>query len=357
MNRNPISNNIDINQGRALIDPEKQEFLECQNSSKNEHHNHNLVKLFLEILITENGLSANTISSYRSDLNLFLKFLILRKETLLEVNEKIFKSYLEKLFEDGIKTASLNRKISTLKSFYKFLELEGIKKDNPAHNIDQVKNNPKLPKYLSPKEVFALLDYAQKDHSHFGIRLSCMLEILYAAGLRVSELMSLSISAIGKNFVQGKVVFKNYLIVNGKGNKERIAPLNKTSLEILEKYLKARIEMGHGNSRWLFCGKIRINKNVDQFKKPQKMVDEHLTRQRFNQMLKELAVFAKVDERKVSPHVIRHSFASHLLSQGVDLRILQELLGHSDISTTQIYTHILDSKLKDLVFKHHPLAD
>lgn len=317
-----------------------------------------LIKSFLDVLISENGLSANTISSYKNDLDLFLKFLVSKQKNFLQVDENLFKQYLGELYKQGIKSSSLNRKISTTKSFFKFLETEGIKNNNPTLNIDQVKNNLKLPKYLSEKEVFSMLDFVAKDNTHFGIRLSCMLEILYAAGLRVSELVSLPIAAIGKNFSDGKVIFKNYLIVNGKGNKERIAPLNKTSLKILAKYLKAREEMGHQNSKWLFCGKIRINKDIDQISKAinKKGVDEHLTRQRFNQMLKELAVIIGIDERKVSPHVIRHSFASHLLNQGVDLRILQELLGHSDISTTQIYTHILDSKLKELVYKYHPLA-
>ena len=320
--------------------------------------NQALIKSFLEVLVSENGLSKNTISSYQNDLKLFLEFLIVQERSFLEVDESVFKSYLQDLHKQGIKASSLNRKISTTKSFFKFLEMEGIKKENPTTNIDHVKNNQKLPKYLSEKEVFLMLDFVAKDTSHFSIRLSCMLEILYAAGLRVSELVSLPISAIGKNLVSEKVVFKNYLVVNGKGNKERIAPLNKTSLKILEKYLKAREEMGHQNSKWLFCGKIRINKDVNQLNQAKKksVVDEHLTRQRFHQMLKELAIKVGIDEKRVSPHVIRHSFASHLLNQGVDLRILQELLGHSDISTTQIYTHILDSKLKDLVFKHHPLA-
>ena len=325
--------------------------------NKSPNSNLDLIKLFLNVLISEDGLSKNTISSYQNDLKLFLEFLVAKQKTFLEVDENLFKSYLGELYKQGIKPSSLNRKISTTKSFFKFLEMEGIKKNNPTLNIDQVKNNPKLPKYLSEKEVFLMLDFVEKDNSHFGIRLSSMLEILYAAGLRVSELVSLPIVAIGKNFTDGKVVFKNYLIVNGKGNKERIAPLNKTSLKILEKYLKAREEMGHQNSKWLFCGKIRINKDVNQINKAQiRVVDEHLTRQRFNQMLKELAIKVGIDDRKVSPHIIRHSFASHLLNQGVDLRILQELLGHSDISTTQIYTHILDSKLKELVYKYHPLA-
>jgi integrase/recombinase XerD len=318
---------------------------------------HSLIKSFSDILIAEKGLSKNTVSSYQNDLKLFLGFLLTKNYRFENADETILKSYLEELYKQGIKPSSLNRKISTLKSFFKFLAAENINKNNPTLNIDHAKNNPKLPKYLSEKEVFLMLDSVVKDNSHFGIRLSAMLEILYASGLRVSELVSLPISAIGKNSENGQIVLKNYLIVTGKGNKERIAPLNKTSLRILEKYLKAREEMGHGNSRWLFCGKIRINKDKNQLSKATKrVVDEHLTRQRFNQMLKELAIMAGVDENKVSPHVIRHSFASHLLSQGVDLRVLQELLGHSDISTTQIYTHIMDSKLKDLVFKHHPLA-
>ena len=324
---------------------------------KRSNNQQDLINLFSTILIAEDGLAKNTVSSYQNDLKLFSQFLATKNYNFVDVSEPIFKSYLAELYKQGIKPSSLNRKISTLKSFFKFLVIEGYKADNPTLNIDHSKNNPKLPKYLSEKEIFLMLDAVMNDNSHFGVRLSAMLEILYASGLRVSELVSLPISAIGKNSENGKITFKNYLIINGKGNKERIAPLNKTSIKILEKYLKAREEMGHNNSKWLFCGKIRINKDQSQSNKAIKRVmDEHITRQRFNQMLKELATKAGVDHRKVSPHIIRHSFASHLLSQGVDLRVLQELLGHSDIATTQIYTHIMDSKLKDLVFKHHPLS-
>ena len=320
-------------------------------------NNFQLIRSFLDVLISENGLSQNTISSYKNDLDLFLKFISKKNKNLTEVNEDLFKEYLHGLSKDNIKTSSLNRKISSLKRFFKFLEIEGIIKNNPALEIKQAKSAKNLPKYLSPEEIFKLLNYLKDDQSHFSIRLSCMIEILYASGLRVSELIALPVSAIGKNVIDGKVTFKNYLNVTGKGNKERIAPLNQTTLKVLEKYLIARKEMGHENSKWLFCGKIRINKNVNQIRhKALVGIDEHLTRQRFNQMLKELAVKAGIDERKISPHVIRHSFASHLLNGGMDLRVLQELLGHSDISTTQIYTHILDSKLKDLVFKNHPLA-
>ncbi len=185
-----------------------------------------------------------------------------------------------------------------------------------------------------------------------------MLEILYAAGLRVSELVGLPISTIQKTIDEkGVVSFKDYMIIMGKGNKERIAPLNKSALEILKKYLDLRQKLGHKNSKWLFCGHIRTSK-IDGKESVQihPEIDEHITRQRFHQMLKELALDSGIDPKRVSPHVIRHSFASHLLNRGVDLRILQELLGHSDISTTQIYTHILDSKLRDLVNNFHPLA-
>jgi integrase/recombinase XerD len=322
----------------------------------NNSESQSLIKAFSDILVSENGLSKNTVYSYQNDLKLLLKFLSHKNYNIKDTTGDILRLYLDEIHSQGIKASSLNRKVSTFKSFFKFLEMEGINKDNPTKDIDYARNSPKLPKYLTEKEVFLLLDGVLNDNSHFGIRLSCMMEILYASGLRVSELVSLPISAVGKNFIDGKIVFKNYLLVQGKGGKERIAPLNKSSLKILEKYLKVREDLGHKDSKWLFCGKIRINKDGSAKFHSNHRADDHITRQRFHQMLKELAINVGIDEKKVSPHIIRHSFASHLLNQGVDLRVLQELLGHSDISTTQIYTHILDSKLKDLVFKHHPLA-
>jgi integrase/recombinase XerD len=326
----------------------------CQIKQSNE----DLIHLFSTILIAENGLSKNTILSYQNDLKLLSQFLTTKNYSFQDINEIIFKSYLTTLYKQSIKSSSLNRKISTFKNFFKFLKVENHIKSNPTINIDHVKNDQKIPKYLSESEVFLMLDALITDNSYFGIRLSAMMEILYASGLRVSELVSLPIFAIGKSFENNKIVLKNYLIINGKGNKERIAPLNKTSIKILEKYLEVREKIGHGNSKWLFCGKIRINKDKNQLNKAEKrVIDEHITRQRFNQMLKELAIKVGINQNKVSPHIIRHSFASHLLNQGVDLRVLQELLGHSDISTTQIYTHIMDSKLKNLVFKHHPLSN
>jgi integrase/recombinase XerD len=315
-----------------------------------------LVNLFSEKLISENGLSKNTVLSYQNDLKLFRSFLNSINSNFLKADEESVKSYLQKLYQDSLSPASAARKISCLRNFFKFLEIDGYRKNNPALNIVKPKNNNKLPKFLTEKEIFTLLDTVNKDASDFGIRLSAMLEILYASGLRVSELVSLPMTTIQKNTdSKGVVTFKDYMVVRGKGNKERIAPLNNSALKILENYIKLRERMGHKDSKWLFCGHIRTSK--DEHKNSiHRQADQFITRQRFHQMLKELAVKAGVDPKRVSPHIIRHSFASHLLNRGVDLRILQELLGHSDISTTQIYTHILDSKLRDLVNNCHPLA-
>ncbi len=298
---------------------------------------------FLEKLQAEEGLALNTISSYKKDLELLEEFLITKSSSLTTASLDDLKDYLHFLHNKNLKSSSIARKISCLKNFYKFLEDEKAIKSSPAVNLETPKKDFKLPKMLSEEEMFKLLDYANKDKTELGIRLACMLEILYAAGLRVTELVSLPLSAIQKDDVSA---LKKYLIVKGKGSKERIAPLNKSAISKLVEYLELRQKIGHEKSIWLFVG----GKNTHG------TTDRHLTRQGFHGLLKQLALKAGLDPERVHPHVIRHSFASHLLNHGVDLRILQELLGHSDISTTQIYTHILDSKLKELVFKHHPLA-
>ena len=316
--------------------------------------NLDLILDFLETLKVENGLSKNTLQSYNFDLQLFLKFLQKANQNFLDVNEKLVRSYLNQLYKDEIAPASVSRKISVLRKFYQFLETESLINTNPTLNLVKPREEKKLPKVLSEEEIVKLLTTVNEDKSDFGLRLSCMLEILYASGLRVSELVALPIFAISKSGSE----IKNYLLIKGKGNKERIAPLNKSAIRILEDYLECRRRLGQQDSKWLFCGHFRANKEANLVKSAQRfhIIDQHITRQRFHQMLKELAVNAGVDENRVSPHVIRHSFATHLLNRGADLRILQELLGHSDISTTQIYTHIMDSKLKELVAKHHPLA-
>lgn len=316
----------------------------------------NLIINFLEILKVESGLSKNTIQSYNLDLKLFLRFLYSKKiKDITKTDEKLIKLYLSKLYKDEISTSSASRKISTLKRFFNFLESEEIIKENPTINLTKPKTTKKLPKLLSEKEIFKLLSVIEKDKSDFGIRLFCMIEVLYASGLRVSELVSLPISAV--NFDKKNI--RNYMMIKGKGGKERIVPLNKSALKAIENYLKLRTRLGQKDSKWLFCGHFRASKEENLVKDQQKfnISDKHITRQRFHQMLKELANISKIDAKKVSPHAIRHSFASHLLNRGADLRVLQELLGHSDISTTQIYTHLMNSKLHELIKQKHPLAE
>lgn len=311
------------------------------------------IQNFLQKLKVEDGLSLNTTLSYGKDLELFTKFLNKKNIAIEKADSDLIKDYLYHLHEEKLKAASVARKISCLKNFYKFLENENVIKGNPTIYLEAPKRDAKLPKFLSETEMFKMLNEINSDKSEFGIKLSCMLEMLYAAGLRVSELVTLPISAIQS---EGETL-RNYMIVKGKGSKERIAPLNKAAIAKLLEYLAMRKKLGQENSKWLFVGTIRANKKSAEIThKKISTIDTHLTRQRFHQMLKELASRVGIDPKKVHPHVIRHSFATHLLNSGVDLRVLQELLGHSDIATTEIYTHILNSKLVDLVFKNHPLA-
>lgn len=330
----------------------------------NQYSDEYLINSFLEKIRAEDGLSTNTGLAYKKDLELFSKFLISKKIDFCKASLDDIKDYFYDLYQDNLKSASIARKISCLKNFYKFLQNENIVKINPSLHLEAPKPDSKLPKFLSEEEIFKLLKFVNLDKSEFGIKLSCMFEILYAAGLRVSELVSLPVSAIGETVDElGQKTLKNYLIIKGKGGKERVAPLNKSAIKMLMEYLSWRKKNGQDVSKWLFVGTLRSSKIKSGNKKLQTIENKnktskygHITRQRFNQMLKELARKVGIDEARVHPHSIRHSFATHLLNNGVDLRVLQELLGHSDISTTEIYTHILDSKLKELVFKHHPLA-
>lgn len=309
---------------------------------------------FLLLLESENGFSKNTIISYQSDLQQLQKFLSEKKINFEQIEEQNLIDFLAFLDKNNISTSTICRKIATFRNFFKFLEIEKIIQQNPAKNLIITKKNQKIPKFLSEKEILTLLNFAHNDNSEFGIRIACMLEILYAAGLRVSELVSLPINVIGKINQNNKITLKNHLIIKGKGNKERIVPLSSKSLEILAKYLNLRDKMGSSHSKYLFPGIIRASKKEKIIMRDTLALDSHITRQRFHQMLKELAQKTNIDPDRVSPHIIRHSFATHLLNNGVDLVILQELLGHSDISTTQIYTHIIESKLQKLI-KKHPL--
>jgi integrase/recombinase XerD len=315
-----------------------------------------LIKNFLQKLKVEDGLSENTTLSYGSDLELFTKFLAKKNIKINEASRQDLKDYLCFLSQQNLRSASVARKISCLKNFYKFLENEKIIQNNPSLHLEIPKRDVKLPKFLTEDEMFKMLDFINCDKSEFGIRLSCMLEILYAAGLRASELVSLPFVSLQSEEKDGKKTLRNFLIIKGKGGKERIAPLNKSAIRMLLEYLELRKEIGQDSSKWLFPGRIRSRKKTNAKKIVRNISDVHLTRRMLHIMLKDLAKLVGIDESRVHPHVIRHSFATHLLNSGVDLRVLQELLGHSDISTTEIYTHILSSKLKDLVFNFHPLA-
>lgn len=316
-----------------------------------------LVVNFLDKIRAEDGLSQNTILSYGKDLELFCKFLAEKNIALTKVTTNHIKDYSYELYKQDLRASSVSRKISCLKNFYRFLESENLIKENPALYLQGQKREAKLPKFLTEEEIFKLLDFVNRDKSEFGVKLSCMLEVLYSGGLRVSELVSLPLAAIQEIEENGVKTLRNYLIVKGKGNKERIAALNKSAISKLMEYLEMRQKMGQEKSKWLFVGTVRSSKKSGEIKDRGELIsDAHLTRQRLHQMLKELAIKAGIDPSRVHPHVIRHSFATHLLNNGVDLRVLQELLGHSNISTTEIYTHILDSKLRELVFKHHPLS-
>jgi integrase/recombinase XerD len=313
---------------------------------------------FLEKLKAEDGLSQNTTMSYGKDLELFGRYLEPKNLAFENVTQQDLTDYLYELHKQNLRSSSVARKISCLKNFYQFLKNENIIKETPALYLQAPKPDAKLPKFLSESEVFKMLNFINHDKSEFGIKLSCMFEILYAAGLRVSELVSIPVSAIQEEVdFEGQKTLRNYLIVKGKGAKERIAPLNKSAIKMLLEYLDLRKKLGQEKSKWLFVGIVRSSKKSGEIRQRNyAMADKHITRQRLHQMLKELAKKVGIDPSRVHPHVIRHSFASHLLNSGIDLRVLQELLGHSNISTTEIYTHILDSKLRDLVFKHHPLG-
>lgn len=295
-----------------------------------------LIESFIEMMLAERGASRNTCLSYKNDLEKFSIFLKEKFHAEIEKAETShIKTYIENLSDRGISAASISRKISTLRQFYNFLFTENEVKENPAISIEMPKKSKSLPKFLSEENVDNIFTSAEKDKTEDGVRLLCMLELMYAAGLRVSEMVSLKITSI-INVNDGKA-----LLVKGKGNKERILPLTKKAMQALESYLKIReIFLKKGiNSEFLFLsGK------------------SHISRQRFWQMLKKIGAHSGIDAAKISPHVLRHSFATHLLNHGADLRIVQELLGHSNIATTEIYTHIVDEKLKEEIIAKHPLS-
>jgi integrase/recombinase XerD len=301
------------------------------------------LQLFLDMLAAERGAASNTLEAYRRDIGEFIAFLDGRGIAVKEVEPAAVGDYLVQLSQAGLAPASRARRLSAIRQFFKFLVAEGLAPENPARRVAGPKRLRPLPKTLSVAEVDRLLETARQRGEATdrrervrALRLYALIETLYATGLRVTELVTLPRSVLAGD---GRV-----LTVKGKGGRERLVPLNGPARAALERYLEIERD-GHDATlpagKWLFASRAAAG---------------HLTRQGLARELKELAVLAGLDPRRVSPHVLRHAFASHLLDRGADLRAVQQLLGHADISTTQIYTHVLEERLKQLVFERHPLA-
>lgn len=300
------------------------------------------IEQFLETMLAERGLSRNSLISYKRDLEDFDVFLKEQKLSEMIMDFKKIQDYINFLAKRGVNARSVNRKISTLKSYYKFLISEDHINYNPVLLADMPKYNNKLPTYLSIAEIESLLNFNRFDLSSDGIRLRAMIHLLYASGLRVSELISLKLANILVNHQLGEV--KKVFTVIGKGNKERAIVINEQAIDTLLEYLQIREVFLKGKN----------NKNKI-FLFPSHASQGFMTRQNFALLLKQAAIKAGLDPQKISPHVLRHSFATHLLEGGADLRVIQELLGHADISTTQTYTYVQTKHLKKILDQCHPL--
>jgi integrase/recombinase XerD len=308
-----------------------------------------LSSLFLDMLAAEQGAGDNTLDAYRRDLEDFSEFAGRVKSGFAAADTQLLRDYLEDLDSRGFKSTTVARRLSALRHLFRFLLNERVRSDDPAAILSGPKRGRSLPKVLSISDVDRMLVHAKTltqnpetpaQQRLRDARLYCLLEVLYATGLRVSELVSLPLSAARRD--------ARMIVVRGKGNKERLVPLNETAKQAMADYLAAMAELQREQakksavSKWLF---------------PSFGESGHLTRQHFARDLKELAAASGIPPRLVSPHVLRHAFASHLLHNGADLRIVQTLLGHTDISTTQIYTHVVEERLKSLVRDLHPLAE
>lgn len=304
------------------------------------------IEQFLEMMIAERGVANNSKLSYQCDLLDFQKFLLQNKLSELNIKAENIRDWVEYLAENGLQARSINRKISTIKNYYEFLISEKHTNYNPTLMVDLPKYQTKLPATLSIDQIKTLLLYCEQDKDTDSIRLKAMIHLLYASGLRVSELVSIKLTDILANqMLQDKMSqnIKKIFSITGKGNKERMVIINEQAALSLLDYLTIRsnfISKKHLKSQiYLFCSSAASG---------------HMTRQNFAILLKQAAIKAGLNPDNISPHTLRHSFASHLLEGGADLRVIQELLGHADISTTQIYTHIQTKHLK-LALDRHPL--
>jgi integrase/recombinase XerD len=299
-----------------------------------------LVRLYLDMLTAERGAGSNTLAAYRRDLEDLSAYLRGLRRSIASARTADLRAYLEQLSRRGLKATTAARRLSAIRQLYRFLYAEGHRRDHPAAVLEGPKRERALPKILSVADVERLLRAAAQCEAAAPLnarlraaRLTCLLEILYATGLRVSELVTLPVAAARRDV--------RVIVVRGKGNKERLVPLNDAARRAIAEYLALLASAGAAPSKWLF---------------PSFGDSGHLTRQHLARELKNLARAAGLRADQVSPHVLRHAFASHLLHNGADLRVVQTLLGHADISTTQIYTHVLQERLKSLVRDLHPLA-
>ena len=298
-----------------------------------------LVEAFLEMQSAERGARRNTLLAYERDLNDVADTLSV---TLRTATAEHLERYCAGLTQRGLAPATSARRISALRQFYRFLLLENIRADDPSARLERPRRARRLPKTLSLQQIEALIAAAESDDPAISARDRAIVEILYASGLRVSELVELPLRAAPKPGV-------GFVVVVGKGGKERVAPLHDRALLALKVYLGVREALlpkqqpaRDRAARWLFPSATSA--------------DGRLTRQRINQILEACALRAGVDPASVTPHVLRHAFATHLVENGADLRTVQTLLGHADIATTQIYTHVAEGRLRELVHTKHPLA-
>jgi integrase/recombinase XerD len=303
--------------------------------------------LFLDMIATERNASKNTLDAYARDLDDYVGFLESKKSSFAAAGTQTIRDYLSVLSKRELAAASVARKLSAIRQLHRFLYTEGLRGDDPASVLEGPRRGRPLPKIMTVAEVSKLLAVAHEQATEEGdtkeakarrlraLRLAALLELLYASGLRISELIALPASAARTK--------SDAIIVRGKGNKERLVPIGAAAKRAMKAYLDATggAEKSAA-SRWLF---------------PSFGESGHVTRQHVARELKALAASAGIAPSKISPHVLRHAFASHLLANGADLRVVQALLGHADVSTTQIYTHVLDERLKNMVRDLHPLAE
>ncbi|MDO8799181.1 site-specific tyrosine recombinase XerD [Phenylobacterium sp.] len=291
---------------------------------------------FLEMMAVERAAAKNTITAYGKDLADASGFLAGRGRDLGDASAEDIEAYFAALGARGLSPATASRRRAAVRQFYRFVLGEGWRTDDPSRRVDAPKRGRPLPKVLSRDEVDRIIAAASAKDGAQGLRIGCVVELIYASGLRISELTALPLAALARD--------PAYLMVTGKGGKDRLAPLNDAARKAMKAYLEVRktfLPKGDLANPWLFPSRGKAGR---------------MTPRRFAQLLDEAAADAGIDPARVSPHVLRHAFATHLLEGGADLRVVQKLLGHADIATTQIYTHVAGDRLAQVVATKHPLS-